>query len=367
MYKVLAGLEFSGKLFEAKAQTTIGNELINKYRTYLVANPATCGTVNSFLREARGISYDTGIQAVVEAIAETIDANKFGWALASVCESIENGGNGHSNYLQMRAVEQVRPMLEMDENQIVSYIKSGALKDVMYVESFRNIARAIYREQPVIEYSDQYTAVHPVALCEKGDTGFYFHAGAHLFRVNESGIYEATQKDVSREFLVVANMIESGMVKLKDGALVMEAFNRIYKVEEKDGDEKIATAIETKVESVKNKTYRPYLRDKFTVVFGKGIDNDAGIVETAISEGVIKKKGGWYSIDGSNVAQGLPALKEYLDTNPSVYERIKKETLEAIKPDEDELMDSGANDADSMTDDEIAEKVMNDNTEVGEV
>lgn len=235
MYKVLAGLEFSGKLFEAKAQTTIGNELINKYRTYLVANPATCGTVNSFLREARGISYDTGIQAVVEAIAETIDANKFGWALASVCESIENGGNGHSNYLQMRAVEQVRPMLEMDENQIVSYIKSGALKDVMYVESFRNIARAIYREQPVVEYSDQYTAVHPVALCEKGDTGFYFHAGAHLFRVNESGIYEATQKDVSREFLVVANMIESGMVKLKDGALVMEAFNRIYKVEEKDG------------------------------------------------------------------------------------------------------------------------------------
>jgi recombination protein RecA len=144
-------------------------------------------------------------------------------------------------------------------------------------------------------------------------------------------------------------------------------FTRVGKVEEKDGDEKIATAIETKVESVKNKTYRPYLRDKFTVVFGKGIDNDAGIIETAISEGVIKKKGGWYSIDGSNVAQGLPALKEYLDTNHSVYERIKKETLEAIKPDEDELIDSGANDADSMTDDEIAEKVMNDNTEVGEV
>lgn len=234
MYKVLAGLDFSGKLFEAKAQTAIGNELINKYRTYLVANPATCGTVNAFLREARGLSYDTGIQAVVEAIAETINANKFGWALASVCESIENGGNGHSNYLQMRAVEQVRPMLEMEEKEIVSYIKSGALKDVMYVESFRAIAKAIYREQPIVEYSDQYTAVHPVALCEKGETGFYFHAGGHLFRVNESGIYEASRKDVSNEFLIVANMIESGTVKFKDGALVMEAFNRTYKVEEKD-------------------------------------------------------------------------------------------------------------------------------------
>ena len=234
MYKVLAGLDFSGKLFEAKAQTAIGNELITKYRTYLVANPATCGTVNAFLREARGLSYDTGIQVLVEALAESINANKFGWALASVCESIENGGNGHSNYLQMRAVEQVQPMLEMKEEDIVSYIKSGALKDVMYVEQFRNIAKAIYREQPVVEYSDQYTAVHPVALCEKGETGFYFHAGGHLFRTNESGIYEATQKDVSREFLVVANMIESGMVQFKDGALVMEAFNRTYKVEEKD-------------------------------------------------------------------------------------------------------------------------------------
>lgn len=234
MYKVLAGLDFSGKLFEAKAQTAIGNELITKYRTYLVANPATCGTVNAFLREARGLSYDTGIQVLVEALAESINANKFGWALASVCESIENGGNGHSNYLQMRAVEQVQPMLEMKEEDIVSYIKSGALKDVMYVEQFRNIAKAIYREQPVVEYSDQYTAVHPVALCEKGETGFYFHAGGHLFRTNESGIYEATQKDVSREFLVVANMIESSMVQFKDGALVMEAFNRTYKVEEKD-------------------------------------------------------------------------------------------------------------------------------------
>lgn len=235
MYKVLAGLDFSGKIFEAKAQTALGNELITRYRTYLVANPASCGTVNAFLREARNLSYDTGIQALVDTLAETINANKFGWALASVCESVENGGNGHSNYLQMRAVEQVRPMLEMKEDEIVSYIKSGALKDVMYVEQFRNIARAIYREQPVVEYSDTYTATHPVALCEKGDTGFYFHACGHLFRTNESGIYEATQKDVSHEFLVVANMIESGTVALKDGALVMEALNRIYKIEEKDG------------------------------------------------------------------------------------------------------------------------------------
>ena len=143
-------------------------------------------------------------------------------------------------------------------------------------------------------------------------------------------------------------------------------FTRIGKVEEKDGDEKLATAIETKVESVKNKTYRPYLKDKFTVVFGKGIDNDAGILETAISEGIIKKKGGWYAIDGENVAQGLPALKEYLENNVDVFERIKKATIEAIKPEEDEILENNEPDADNMTDGEIANKVADD-TEVGEI
>lgn len=233
-YKVLVGLDFSGKLFEAKAQTALGNELINKYRTYAVANPVMCGTVNNFLREARQLSYDSGIQMLVEAIAETLNANRYGWALASVCESIENGGNGHSNYLQMRALEQVRPMLEMKEEEIVSYIKSGALKDVMFVESLRNIAKAIYREQPVVEYSNQYTAVHPVAMYEQKETGYYFHAAGRIFRTNNEGIFEADRKDVSPDFLMVANMIESGMAKFNEGALVMEVAGRQYKVEEKD-------------------------------------------------------------------------------------------------------------------------------------
>lgn len=233
-YKVLADMNFSGKLFEAKAQTSLGNELINKYRTYIVANPATCGVVNNFLREARGLSYDSGIQALVETLAETLNANRYGWALASVCEKISNGGNGHSNYLQMRAIEQVQPMLEMKEEEIVSYIKSGALKDVMFVEELRNIAKSIYREQPIVEYSDNFVTTHPVAIYENKETGYYFHAAGHIFRTNTEGIFEADRKDVSNDFITIANMIESGMVKFNEGALVMEVANRLYKVEEKD-------------------------------------------------------------------------------------------------------------------------------------
>ena len=145
-------------------------------------------------------------------------------------------------------------------------------------------------------------------------------------------------------------------------------FTRTGKVEEKDGDEKLATAIETKVESVKNKTYRPYLKDKITVVFGKGIDNDAGILDTAISEGIIKKKGSWFAIDGENVAQGLPVLREYLDQHPDVFERIKKATKEATKLDEVEATNTNTEpDADDLTDEEIEKRMASDDTDTGEV
>lgn len=163
--------------------------------------------------------------------------------------------------------------------------------------------------------------------------------------------------------------VTSGGKSLQYYSSIRLKFTRIGKIDEKNGDDKIVTAIETKVEAIKNKTYRPYLVDKFTVVFGKGIDNDAGIVDLAISENIIVKKGGWYSIDGSNVAQGLVNLKAYLEANQDVYETIKAKVKEAIQPetDVDENQVSNIADADNMTDEEIAQKVMEEETEVGEV
>lgn len=247
VYKVLAGLDFSGKIFEAKAQTALGNELINKYRTFVVANPTTCATVNSFLREARGLSYDSGIQALVESLAETINDNKYGWAIASVCENIANGKSGRGNYLQLRALEQVQPMLEMKEDEIVSYIKSGALKNVMYVEAFRNIAKSIYREQPIVEYSEDFKVVHPISLVEQVEDSYYFHAAGRIFRTNTEGIFEVDRRDVSNDFLTVASLLESGTLKYADDTLSMEIANRIYKVYEDNGEVKASITINDKV------------------------------------------------------------------------------------------------------------------------
>ena len=102
--------------------------------------------------------------------------------------------------------------------------------------------------------------------------------------------------------------------------------------------------------------------------FGKGIVNDAGILDLAFQYGIIKKGGGGiYTVNGEKL-KGLPALKEYLEQNQELYEDIKRQTREAMDNDKQEVVEEEAIDADSMTDDEIAEAAeSNDDAEVGEV
>lgn len=140
------------------------------------------------------------------------------------------------------------------------------------------------------------------------------------------------------------------------------------KIEETVNGEKVVKAIETKITTVKNKCFAPYKSCTNVIVFGKGIDNDAGILDMAINEGVIQKKGGWYAINGSNVAQGLANLKIYLEENKEIYEEIKNKVKEISnnKLKEAGEVEDNSNEAEGMTDDEIADKITKE-TETGEV
>ncbi len=155
-------------------------------------------------------------------------------------------------------------------------------------------------------------------------------------------------------------------------ASVRIRMNQCGKVEETVNGEKLYTAIETKITTVKNKTAAPFRTCTLVINFGKGIDNDAGVIDIAIGAGFIQKKGGWYAIDGKNVAQGMIKLKEYLEGNPEVYAGIKAKAEEIIRNDKVEQASAPPPediDADSMTDDEIAEATMRDDdvAEEGEV
>ena len=164
--------------------------------------------------------------------------------------------------------------------------------------------------------------------------------------------------------------VTSGGRALEYYASIRLRMNQGTKVENTINGEKIYTAIESKITTVKNKTAAPFRNCVLVIEFGKGVDNDAGVIDLAINAGFIQKKGGWYAINGENVAQGMIKLKEYLEGNQEVYAEIKAKTEEFIRNEKIEESSVEAIDADSMTDDEIADAAVNsddDSVEVGEV
>ena len=162
--------------------------------------------------------------------------------------------------------------------------------------------------------------------------------------------------------------VTTGGKSLEYYASVRLRVSQCGKVEETVDGEKVIKAIETRITSAKNKTFAPFKTCEIVVEFGKGIDNDAGVLDLAFQYGIIKKGGGGiYTVNGEKF-KGLPALKEYLEGNPELYEGIKAKTREAMDGDKQEPVIEEEIDANSMTDDEIASAVeSDDNAEVGEV
>lgn len=159
----------------------------------------------------------------------------------------------------------------------------------------------------------------------------------------------------------------SGGKALQYYASIRLKFTRIGKVEEKNANEKLATAIETKVETVKNKTFAPFKTATIQITFGKGIDNDAGVLDIAIEKGIVVRKGGNYYYNDEKVALGMPALKEYLEQNPNVFDEIRTKVKELLEKERSQNAQV-EEDNKQLSDDEIAEAIEKDeNTEVGEV
>ena len=132
--------------------------------------------------------------------------------------------------------------------------------------------------------------------------------------------------------------------------------SKVGVIEEGSGDNKEKTSVKTRIEAVKNKTYPPFKKEECVIVFGKGIDNDAGILDELIEQDIIHKKGGWYEYNGENIAQGLVNLKIWLSEHKDVYEQMKQVLLEKTKPEVEEQTNEPV-EADSMTDEEIEKEV----------
>ena len=237
--KILAELDFQGILGESMAQTQTGAEIISKYQSYLLVNEANCALVNSFVKEASNHTYDNGVHHTLVKVTDFISENKASWALASACESINNDNSSH-NYIKRNAAKQVAKLLEMDETNVVKYVKNGALKNVMFCEEFRNIAKQIFKETPMVEAAADYVVTHPVSFVESVGDGLCFSVMGKLYKVDDDkNITEGNWSEVSNTFRTITSILESANTTIDNHTISIKAGNATYEISENDGEVKI--------------------------------------------------------------------------------------------------------------------------------
>lgn len=95
----------------------------------------------------------------------------------------------------------------------------------------------------------------------------------------------------------------------------------------KQGDDIIGFKQQIKI--VKNKVAAPFQVYQEDIVYGKGVDNVAGLVEALVFEGILSKAGAWIKYDGTNIAKGMKALRLTFEENPELVEELETKLAEA--------------------------------------
>lgn len=88
----------------------------------------------------------------------------------------------------------------------------------------------------------------------------------------------------------------------------------------KQDGEVVGSRVRVKV--VKNKVAPPFKQAEFDIMYGTGISKEGSVIDMGVDEGVLNKSGAWYTYEGERLGQGREAAKEFLRTNPALFDEI---------------------------------------------
>ena len=96
----------------------------------------------------------------------------------------------------------------------------------------------------------------------------------------------------------------------------------------KSGDEIIGN--KTRVKVAKNKVAPPFKMAEFEIIYGKGVDQTGELLDISIANGMVEKKGSWFTACGGDVklGQGREKAREYLDSDRVLYEVLLEKAYE---------------------------------------
>lgn len=91
------------------------------------------------------------------------------------------------------------------------------------------------------------------------------------------------------------------------------------------GEEIVGHVVRVKV--VKNKVAPPFKESTFEIIYPTGIDKVSSLIDAAVKNDIIQKKGSWYSMGDKQLAQGLEGTKELIKSD----KKLAKDILLAVK------------------------------------
>lgn len=165
---------------------------------------------------------------------------------------------------------------------------------------------------------------------------------------------------------VLSHNTTAGGNALKYYDSIRMKLTKIGTIDEGTGDNKEKVSVRIKAETVKNKVFPPFKKSEFIICFGKGIDNEASVIEGIIEKGIVVKKGAWISYNGENIAQGMTKFKELLANNKQLYEEMKKKLQDILHGTTPvEVVDQKIQ-AEDMTDQQIVQTIQHEQEETVE-
>src|SRR3989337_2823064 len=112
----------------------------------------------------------------------------------------------------------------------------------------------------------------------------------------------------------------TGGMALKFYASVRIDVRRIESI--KVGQEVVGNRVRARV--VKNKVAAPFRVAEFEILFNEGISKVGGILDLAVENGLVDKKGSFYLYGEGRLGQGRENAKQYLRENPDLAQELEE-------------------------------------------
>ncbi len=85
----------------------------------------------------------------------------------------------------------------------------------------------------------------------------------------------------------------------------------------------------TRVTVVKNKVAPPFKKVEFDILYGEGISRVGDLLDLAVEQGAIDKRGSWYLYGDTRIGQGRENARAFLKDNPDILAAVESQVLAA--------------------------------------